>query len=231
MTIPRLFAAAVLATTMSATAQDRTGTPNAADAAAKAPPAQIVIGVVDLGRAFEQYPRYVKMKGELEALRNKYDERLQAVSRGIDELKATLATLETGSEEHRMKELEHKIRLQERQGMAEMFRDRLELEVRRSEVAIYEDLDAATKAVAAARGVHLVLRINELDPPSADLGKEPPNDLLRRHRAFELRQVLYAAEQIDLTPDVIRRMMVPMEPRKDNAKPDAGGAPAPRSGG
>jgi Skp family chaperone for outer membrane proteins len=111
--------------------------------------------------------------------------------------------------------------LQEQKGQADILRDQLELEFARAQVVVYEDLEAAVQKVAKQKGLGLVLRQYEPLPAAGDPAKLSARSVQKRIADFERRGVWYAAESVDITADVIKVLMVPIDTGKpaDSAKP------------
>ncbi|MCK5943142.1 MAG: OmpH family outer membrane protein, partial [Planctomycetes bacterium] len=95
-----LPAAAALTLLVTATAQ---GPQNAG--ATKSPSGRgMIVGVVDVIQAVEQYPRYIKLRGELEAAIQQYEAQLKEMSARADELRGTIQVLAEGSQQRADKE-------------------------------------------------------------------------------------------------------------------------------
>ncbi len=243
MTTLRTLAAAVLATTFFLSAQEKPA-PSAVPAEASSKSGQTgaspLVGVVDLAKAFDQYPKSIKMKSELDGMAKTFEDRIKSMSKAIDEMKGTIAVLGAESDERRQKEFEYELAIQQRQGLVKIMRERLDLEEMRLSLMVYEDLEQAITTVAKARGVALVLRVQDMGPPSTDLAKMPAKAVQGRFNAFERRQVWFASEQVDLTGDLIKLLMVPLAEKtgdkagkpddKAGSKTDGAGA-TPKGGG
>lgn len=214
----RTLALAALATTFLLPAQEG-NKPVATDAAAKPAPANPpLVGVVDFVKAIEQYPKYIRLKGELETRGKAAKAQIDELTKRIDEQRAALAVVSKESEEYKDRELELEFLQTQRQALFKRFNEKLEVEDMRVLTVVYEDLEAAIKKVATTRGVSIVLRVHEMDDAPGDISKLPPKTLEGRLRMLERRQVWYAADNVDLTGDVIKLLMVPLDPPKDAAK-------------
>jgi Skp family chaperone for outer membrane proteins len=223
MSIARfVFTVALAAAFLTAQENGKPGTP--VDAAAKTAqtPAVVTLGVVNLDKAIEQYPKWIKMKADLDAMSKSFDERLSAMSKQIREMRATIETMTEGSEPRRLKELAVSLAMQEQKGQAEILREQLDLEVARSQVAVFEDLEVAIAKVAKVRGLSLVLRTREI-PKAADIAALSPRGIQARIAEFERKSVLFAAEPIDVTLEVIKVLMVPLDNGKPTETPKTGG--------
>jgi Skp family chaperone for outer membrane proteins len=176
------------------------------------------VGVIDVAKAFEQNPRFTKMKQDLEAMRGTYDEQLRNMGRSLKELEASIGTLDPDSEERRLKQLRYDLNAREADGMERVLEDRLDREVMVREIAIHEEIDLAVRRVADARGVKVVIKVTRVDA-AGDPAKLSPSALRQRHGTVRSRDVLYAADELDLTGDVIKWLMVP--PAKSEPVPKA----------
>ncbi len=216
--IPALLAAA--ASLLPAQEKPATSAP-AVDASIKKAPGTPIIGVVDLAKAFEQYPKAIKKNEELEKMRVAFDERVKQATKQLDELRENIKLLAEGSEERRQKEFEFESGMQQRKFVAGMLTDRLHLADYRNQIAIYEDMEIAINKVAKNRGVQIVMRTFNPGPPLTPVDKAPPQEVLDRLRRFENRQVWFATDEIDLTGDVIKLLQVPLENDTAPALPPA----------
>jgi Skp family chaperone for outer membrane proteins len=204
-------------------------------------PTGVVIGVVDIGKAFDTYPRTIKEAQRLKQVAEAMQEEVRRVTSRIDELRATIPLLKEGRE-RREKQLEYDLALRQREGMSTLFNEEMDAEAMRVHLSIYEDLEGAIAQLAKERGVHLVLKINAgaLQADKGD-GDDPRRSLRMRHEQFRERQVWFAAEEVDLTSDLIKMLQVPVDrgpapaappgPRGDkNADPGSGAAGGDKGG-
>lgn len=233
----RNLAVAALATTFLLPAQDGNKPAAAVDAAAKAAPAvPPLVGVVDFVKAIEQYPKYIRARVELEKRRQAVQAQIDEITKRIDEQKAALAIVAQDSDEWKDRQVELELQQAQRQAMFKRLYEKLEVEDMRMLTVVYEDIEVAIKKVAQTRGVAIVLRVHETDSPG-DAAKLPLKTLQGRLAMFERRQVWFASEQVDLTGDVIKLLMVPLEEPKDGGKAAADRSPAtpkpatPKTGG
>jgi Skp family chaperone for outer membrane proteins len=223
-------AVAWLGTTFAAprlAAQEGVGKPAAVDAkAVRATPVGPTIGTVDLVKAFDQYPKWIQLKGELAKMSDQFEDQLKQVTKRLDELRATINATAPDSEERKRAEFELDLGLQQRQWLAKTLRDKARAEEAKAMLAVYEDVEAAIAVVARNRGVALVQRVHELGPAPAELGKLGGKDIENRVMGFERKQVWFAAAEIDLTDDLIKQLMVPVAGANKPAGAAAAGKPA-----
>jgi Skp family chaperone for outer membrane proteins len=217
----RNLAAAALATTFLLPAQENKNTGGAAvaDAAMKqAAGSGLRIGVVDLGKAIEQYPKWIKLQGDLEAMAKDFQGRLTGQAADLSKLKAQMDLMDQDSEQRRMAEIDYDLKMQQARAMQKLMLDKSKLEEARALLSVYEDLEIATAKVAKNRDVSIVLRVNRMGPAVGDPAKLPRDTVFGRVNAFERREVLFAGKEVDITDDLIKLLQVPLEEPKDAAK-------------
>lgn len=202
-----------------------------ADAAAKRPVAQS-IGVIDIVKVFDQYPKAIKERERLGKVKASFDARIDQLNKRLEETKATIQTLKKDSIDYRLKVAEYRNGMQQREELGKVYSDELQLENMRSDLELFADIEFAIAQVAKDRGLQLVLRTVEV--PAADAGDDEVRSLQLRTSIFDRRQVWYSSGELDITPMVIKFLMVPLErgtPAKDAGSKDAGSKDAPTSGG
>ncbi|MCA8954104.1 MAG: OmpH family outer membrane protein [Planctomycetes bacterium] len=185
------------------------------DAAATPAPAAITIGVVDLDKAIENYGRAIAEKERLAKLSADFTQKIDAMTKDIDELRAAMALHKPGTVEHDQEQLRLQTAIAVREGQAKIWGKQFDDEIAAYELAIFEDLGFAIARVAEDRGVAIVLRaqpVLELDP----------RDRLVQHKR---RAVLYQSPEVDLTPFVVKYLKV-FDPRAEREKAAAAAAPA-----
>jgi Skp family chaperone for outer membrane proteins len=251
---PRLLALAALACLLplqlvpTATAQEPVNRNKPVDANAArgtgAPAASqqaMLVGTVDLVRAFDQYPKWIRLRNELGDTKKRFEEQLSQATKVVEEIKARIGATAQGSEERKRAEFELEMALQQREWSAKMLREKLDLEESRALLAVYEDVESAIAVVAKARGVILVQRVHDLGPSPGEIGKLTAKDVQGRLMAFERKQVWFAATEIDLTNDLIKQLLVPVaetapkadgkDGNRDGAAPTGNGDGQARRGG
>jgi len=195
------------------------------------------IGVVDLAKALDAYPKKIKMEQEFTKMQENFFSQLREIEVKIKETLENIKAVGENSEEGKDRKFQYdglrdlyefnRKRITEKLGIAEM---RMHLE-------LYEDMEVAVAKVAKNRGVQLVLRVYDQGPPPNFPDKATNKDLDRmnqRLKLFELRQILYTTDEIDLTGDLIKLLQVPLErdqttpakasePPKSPDKPERGG--------
>lgn len=188
------------------------GTSNAAaDEVAKKTPPPPTIGVVDLSKAYDNYPKARDERDRFNKMQDQVADKLKELSTRIDETRARQKVLAEGTPQRRQVDMELELGLRQRQMLAEMYNDELRLEKMRIDLAIYEDLEIAIAQVAKDRGVQIVLRLHNQPELSAKIDPNHPDVVQARLSAFQQREVWYAADEYDLTPALIRRLQVPIE--------------------
>ena len=210
-----LSAASLFALAGGAFAQSSGGptaaSPTAAEAtAARGAPPPPLVGVVDVLKAVEQYPRYIELRTALEERIRQYEDQLKALAQQLDELRGTIQILNEGTEERAEKEFELQIGLQRQDYLRKALRDRVALEELRNTLMVYEDLEVAIGKVAKQRGVTLVLSKQDITPSAGPVEEMSAREVQGRVKAYDRRQVWFAADELDLTGDVIKLLQVPL---------------------
>ena len=186
-----------------------------ADAAAVRTPANPpLVGIVDLAKAIEQYPRWIELQARLDGMEKQVRERMKQQETRLEDLKGAIQITNPDSDERRQAQFQLEMAQQERQWLAKTLFEKLDVENQRALLMVYEDLESAVPIVAKARGVMIVQRMHDLGPAKEDIEVMAPNTLQRRLRAFEVKQVWYAAPEVDLTADLIKYLLVPREDGK-----------------
>ena len=209
--------------------------------AAKSVAAQVV-GTIDLIRVFDQNPAWAKAKAELARMQDQFKAQIGKQTERIAELNGLIESTAEDSEERRTATFGREMALREREFVAKQATERLEAENARGMLAVYQDIERAIGAVAKARGVAIVQRLQPIGPVPGEIGKLAPKEVEARVVAFERKVVWYAAPELDLTEDLIKALMVPVAddkpaPRDAAVQPGAGApkgegaAKAPKAGG
>ena len=189
------------------------------------------IGVVDIVKAVEQYPLYIKLRGEHDETAHGFETELKQIEKAADEARGALLVMsEEDSPDRKDREFQLQMLLAQHDYRRKAFRERLAFEETRSLVRVYADLEVAIAKVAKQRGVHLVLRKHVIEPASGSVEQMTPRELDLRMKLFERQSVWFADDALDLTGDVIKLMQVPVAPDKPKAA-DGQTPPAPPRGG
>jgi Skp family chaperone for outer membrane proteins len=199
-------------------AKEAVQNPETVDAAARrSSQAASGVLVVDILRAIDQYPRWIKLKGELEAMEQGFIDQLKQLAQRMDELRGTIQQMVPDTEERKQKEFELQMALQQQDFLNKMYRERLRSEELKANLVIYEDVEAAIEKVAKSRSALIVLRKYDIQPASEPVAKLSGKEVQARVLAFERRQVWFAADAIDVTGDVIKLLQVPL-PKETTAR-------------
>jgi Skp family chaperone for outer membrane proteins len=167
-----------------------------------------MVGVIDVAKVFEQNPRFAAMKQELDAMKKEWDQQRFELHRTLSEMEEAIKALDPDSESRRRRQLLYDLKLREAEGTERLTMDTLEREMMLRELPIHDEIDVAVRKVAESRGASLVLRLSRRDP-AGDLAKLGSSAVRQRYSAARSRDVLYASDEVDLTGDVIRMLMVP----------------------
>ncbi len=208
----------------SANPQSASGQPVEATARAKNAP---IIGVVDLDKAIDLYPKAIAERERLQNLFKEFAERLKSLDNQIDQLKAEMTTLKEGSD--RRDDLVYQLSqaFKNRDGYGNHLKSKRDREVAKFELMIYQDVDAAVTEVAKASGVDIVLRIRAT-PSFEDVTKEGSDAQMQRLAAYDRQLVWFAKDEVDLTQALIKVLRMPADAKSGGAAPKdaAGNAPA-----
>ena len=211
------IAAALAAAASLLPAQDKPAAGGAPAEAAAKTRAQLTIGVVDLEKALSLYPRAIAERERLEAMARGFKDKLEAAAQVINQLREDIALAKEGSDDYAWKQYLRSEAMKRQEALSGLFKIQFDREKDKYLVAMYEDLEVAIAEVAKARGVLLVLRVSPTPEP-----EEGQKDAQKQKLAnYEMRQLLYAGDEVDLTAAVIKFLQVPLEPRKPAPKPDA----------
>lgn len=222
------FAAAMAATVLVpfVSAQEKAAAPasQAAEAVVKrAAPANLVVGIIDLARAIEQYPKAIEMQKKLVELGKQSRSQLDEVTKRMEEIRGALDVLGQDAPDRRQHENDLQLLQLQRQLRAKSLDERFEMARVKMMLEVYSDIEVAIAKVAKARGLHIVQCTHE-DPNPGDVAKLAGRDAMSRLGQFESRVIWYAAPELDVTADLIKLLLVPVEnaPPKDGDKPADG---------
>jgi Skp family chaperone for outer membrane proteins len=185
------------------------------------------IGVVDLARALEQYPKWIATQQQMKALQEQARVQLAEKSKRVEELRATLATMNEEADERRRQDFALAMAREEQQFFVRDLKTKLEDQAMRFDLDCYEDMEGAIATVAKAKGLKIVHRLSNLGQRPANVATMRVPDVQARLAAFERKQVWYAVPEIDITADVIKELMVP----RANPAPAPAASPTPASSG
>lgn len=205
-TLHTMVGAAVAAVCLLPLAQDR----------AAAPAKPTVAAVVDIIAATEQYPKWIRFRGQLREMEQRATARMEEMRKGIDEIKATMQSVGAESLERKQAEFQYENSLRAQDWEAKMWRDRIDLENARMMLVCFDDVAAVIGRVAKARGIQIVHRLFDPEEAKGDPLTIPAREVMQRYRLVQGRHVWYAAPDVDLTADVIKELQV--------ALPDDNGA-------
>lgn len=205
----RVFLPATAALTLLVSASAQTAQEAIATRSARG----IVVGVVDVIKAVEQYPRYIKLRSELEASIQQYEAQLQDMAGRADELRGTIQVLAEGSQERADKEFEYQLLLQTQDYRKKAFREQMQIQDLRNTLSVYEDLEYVIGVVAARKGVGVVLTKQDITPSAQPIEELAANEVQARVKAYDRRNVWFASQELDLTSAVIKELMIPVPDR------------------
>ncbi len=186
---------AVLGTVATATGQDPKNP-------APAPAAPTTVAVIDFAKVIEAYPKAVQEKKRLDEMRAALVAGLKAEEDKLKDLRLERDGFNQGTRERALKELEMDGALRRINGLRQIYEADLNEQFDKFLAQTYDEIEVAIAQCAKARGVQLVLRTHR-DPTEED-------SLNIKSRLQDRRIVWYAANEIDLTPHVIKLLQVPL---------------------
>lgn len=207
-------------------------TAGAKPADAAAPGKGLTIGVVDLDKARDAYPRAITEREKLQKMSMAFKEQIDAEKKHIDALRAELALLKPGTDEWEAKEAERGLAMERGKVLSNVYQSQFNRAREKYDLMIYQDFEVAIAQVAKDRGVQIVLRMHE--QPEIDKDMETADAQQARLYSYNRRNVWFAADEVDLTPALIKFLQVPLDaskraPAKTEApaasKPTGNGAP------
>ncbi len=152
--------------------------------------APIKLGVVDLAKVFKGYKKSAELEKRINAERDALKAELDAIKKKISDLNKELDLLDFGSPTYQKKE-EEKARAV---GLYELKKRRLEDRIKRRweeyNVALLDDINAVVAEYGKQHGYTLIFKVDT----------EPSKD---QKLLAGLRNVLYFAQTIDITNDIV----------------------------
>jgi Skp family chaperone for outer membrane proteins len=197
-----------------------------ADAAAR-PRAGTTVGVVDVDVIYENYPRALRARQQLDELKNQYRRELANLQQVNEQLAEMIKAMREGTPEQRAARLDHQAGRARHDKKQELYEDILSMEGARNYAASMDEIAVAIAKVARDRGVQVVLQTEQ--PVVVPEGIDPKSEKAVRLRmsVIERRKVWFADESVDLTAAVIKYLQV-ATPEMLGVKPDKpAGEPAP----
>tara|TARA_R110002072_G_scaffold228234_3_gene385035 strand:+ start:3536 stop:4297 length:762 start_codon:yes stop_codon:yes gene_type:complete len=172
-----------------------------------------VVGVIDVSKAMDQYPVYIKLRTAVDAKYASFQEQLKGQVKQLQELQVSIQAMGQDVPERAEAEHQYKMGLQTQDFRRKYFNDLLAAEELRMMLEVYEDLDFAVAKVAKKVGVTLVLQKRDIPPSPVPIADMQQREVQARVGAFQSRTVWFASKEIDITGDVIKYMMTPLPAR------------------
>lgn len=182
---------------------------------------KLPIGAVDFVKVFDAYPKYIQECKRLEEAKKTMAGRLDEMKNQLNERKAQREMLSPNTRERAQADLELDLAVKQYNGMVQIMGEDLAMQHDRLKVECYEDIERAIDKLAKERHLVLVLRLHRY------VGE---GSVQEKGQAFERRMVWYAADEVDLTNDVIKLMQVAGGGAKASAAPAAKDNPSPTAG-
>jgi Skp family chaperone for outer membrane proteins len=181
------------------------------------------IGVVDFARVLAAYPRAIEIRKSMDDWRKQQIAMIDAEERKLAEIKLKRDDLQPDTAERDSRELEMRLKMNFIEGQRQVLDREWGRKVEGYYAAMYDDMQQAVAILAKDRGLQLVLRTHP-DPDDLTSSRD-------KSRVFEARMVWYAADEIDVTPALIKLLQVPLptkpagetDPPQDPKKQATGG--------
>ena len=185
-----------------------------------------VVGVIDVSKVIDQYPRHIKMRAELDARFEQYQDQLQQQVQQLETLRVTVQGMGANVPERAEAEHQYKIALQTQDFRRKYFNDLLAAEELRMMLEVYEDLDFAVGKVAKKVGVSMVVIKRDIPRSPVPIAEMSEREVQARVNAFQSRTVWYASKELEITGDLIKYLMVPLPSRTSPERAVAQPVPA-----
>ncbi|MFT7534757.1 MAG: Skp family chaperone for outer membrane protein [Hyphomicrobiaceae bacterium] len=189
------------------------------------------VGVIDVAKAIDQYPVYIKLRTAVDARFATFQEQLKGQVKQLQELQVSIQAMGESVPERAEAEHQYKMGLQTQDFRRKYFNDLLATEELRMMLEVYEDLDFAVAKVAQKSGVTLVLPKRDIPRSPMPIADMQQREVQGRVSAFQSRTVWFAAKEVDITGDVIKYMMTPLPARTSPERAPAMPRPAGNGGG
>lgn len=172
------------------------------------------VGVVDIGKVVDQYPLYIKLRGDLDKQVDAYLARREAATKRLREMLATVQVLDKNAPERKNAEFQLNLERQTQEFQQKSFQEEFGIAELRMMLRVYEDLDFAIDHVAKKKGIGLVMPKRDILVDPNPIAEQQPGVVQDRVSAYQRRTVWFASGQVDMTADLIKYMMTPLPDRK-----------------
>ncbi|MFT4512219.1 MAG: Skp family chaperone for outer membrane protein [Planctomycetota bacterium] len=229
--VPVMVLALVLAVPVAAQTPKNATSRSAQNGGAAALAQGPVVGVIDVAKAIDQYPVYIKLRTAVDTKFASFQDQLKGELKQIQEMQVSIQLIAEGVPERAEAEHQYKMRLQTQDFRRKYFGDLLAAEELRMMLEVYEDLDFAVAKVAKKSGVAMVLPKRDIPRSPVSIKDMQHREVQARVEAFQRRTVWFAATEVDLTGDVIRYMMTPLPARTSPERAPAQSNPSTNGAG
>jgi Skp family chaperone for outer membrane proteins len=243
LVVPLATVVAVGAAVMGAASSLSAQTPAAASAVKQSGMQDQKVAVIDIAKAIDQYKVYIDLRTGLSKRVEDFQKQLKANAEQIEQLRVTITQIDEGLPQRAEAEHQYKMELQNQDFRRKYFNDLLAADEVRMMLRVYEDLDFALAKVAKRQGIGVVLPKREMPANPMPIADMRPREVEARVDMYQRRTVWFAADEFDITSDVIKFMMTPLpdrnSPERAGAQPsgevpagsNSGGSKAPASAG
>jgi Skp family chaperone for outer membrane proteins len=194
-------------------------------AAPQDPSGGVRAAVVNIPRASEEYRKTADLEAHFGELRDTFTKQRDAQREQIQRMTRSLQEeLKPGSEDFRHRAKQVAMMEAELAWFNEAEGEHIEMGLRTSLLAIYEDIHSAVREVAAEKGLDLVLTADQLP-------QEQPSSAGQVRQQILLQKVLYWSPSLDITDEVVERLNLRYQQRAEAAAAAGGSNPTSTGGG
>jgi Skp family chaperone for outer membrane proteins len=166
----------------------------------KAPPVNLKIGVVDFDRLGQSIPEVNRQLEEWQQEGRKLEEEMGARGQELKKLDDQRQGMEPGTAGRFRADNEFHTKVRSAEIFRQQTQDYLQSRMDTIKDVALTEMNKAVADLAKKKGLQIVLRIRELP----DLAKKEYKKVENRLQAHEHRTVLYHADELDLTEELIR---------------------------
>lgn len=168
------------------------------------------VAVVYIPEVSDKYQKTKDLEDQFENVRRKLNDERETLRAKVERTSRSLKEeFKPGTEEHRARRRELAMLETQLQNFVESEGKRIEQDLADSLRGIFDDIQAAVKAVAEEKGLDVVLAADKM--PEA--GTENPSQVRQQ---IILQKVLYWHPRIDITADVVKRLNANYKPAATN---------------
>jgi Skp family chaperone for outer membrane proteins len=166
-----------------------------------APNGPTTVAVIDLERAVAGLSQWQVAKTEIENIGETLDEQLRQQKSVVDAAEADLDAYAPGTAEYDAAQERYSQRVIEYESLSEFFRRKIAVERARRLREVYSQIKVSLKILSIERGYDIVLVDDSKVPlPDENVGMQEIT------LQISARRILYSADEVDITDELIARM-------------------------